>query len=120
LNFEQELLAGVFDAIAKIAGFIKVDVKFTIRDISKFEDQALEQAIAIAKSKSELIAQSTGLTLGKIRDIVYGQVQWFGERKIMSTETESRDRPVFLRARPVEVADVEINDDVTISWEVSG
>ena len=119
LDLDQEILARILNLIAKTAGSIEVDVRFSVKDLQKWKDQALEVAITGAKSKAELIARAAGITLGPIQDIVYGNPQTHESVRKMNIETsDDDDSPTFLRDYILSLDNIALKEVVTISWQI--
>lgn len=118
MDFEPKIINRLFDTLVENSKYVEVKLSFNIKDSEPFEDQALEKALANAKSKAQLIARSTGVTLGKIEHINYGSVMIeFSEERESRMAMESS--PTFLSEMEFTPQDLNISDNVAITWEIS-
>ena len=84
----------------------------------KANEELIKKAIQDARNKATLIANASGVKLGKIRNIVYGQPEYqpvpmYKESMQMSARGASD------QAMPdIEVQEIEMQDVITIFWEM--
>lgn len=72
LPFEKELLNSVLQQIAKSQSGAGVSIYFSAKDSEKHHKQILIEAVRDAKSKASILAETSGVILGKIQEINYG------------------------------------------------
>ena len=96
----------------------EIDISFIIKDKDTLKDKLLENAIANAMSKAELLAKASGVKLGDILQINYswGEIHFQSEivySPLMPMSQES-SRPTM----DINPEDIEETDTVTVIWEI--
>lgn len=81
-------------------------------------EELIRKAIQDARGKATVIAKASGVKLGKIRSISYGQpdirpVPMYAEMDQMSMRTKNQESMPELEAR-----EIEMQDTITVFWEI--
>jgi len=98
------------------------NIDFTIDDEFELKNEARELAIQKAKEKAEMIADQTGMKLGKIKGVYENSVvpspmyDYTNARKEMSFGTGAVDQVVS--SPSIETGQNEIKVEVTLNYEV--
>ena len=112
-DFEKigEILSGVV-----LSGVNSVsELSFTIDDRTEIENQARQEAIAVAISKAESIAQAGNFNLGKILSINENSFPVFNQYKTLGI---GGSEDFAVSAPVIEPGSQEVSIGVTISYEI--
>lgn len=103
----------VIDAATQSGANSVPSLQFVMKDDSALRKQALQDAVAKAKSKAEAMAAAAGVKIVRILSL---------------TEGISVDRPMFMQAKrmdamaastPIEAGDLDISASVSVSFEIA-
>lgn len=94
-------------------------IKFTLKDKEGIKNEAVENAIKVAKEKAKILADTADVKLGEIIDINYS----FGIIDIYSDTDYERGfakETAFMSMDMENITpeDIKINDTVTITWNI--
>lgn len=92
---------------------------FALSDEARLQaqEELLAKAVADARSKAQVIAKASGVKLGKIRSIVYGQSDYRPmpmQQEMMNMKMRDGSQQGF---EEMEVREIELQDSITIYWE---
>ena len=96
----------LLDALRVVDNFT-FDLSYFIKDTTKFDYDALILAVNDATDKAKVIASASGVKLGSIHHIEYGDSEMIGMARSMSMD-----------ASYMSPSDLKISQRVTISWEM--
>lgn len=92
---------------------------FTLSDKAREEakEKLIQRAIMDARSKAAIIARASGVTLGNIQHIVYGQPAY---QPMPMYQMDLREASVAPKqeAAGMEVQEIELSDQITIFWNI--
>lgn len=94
---------------------------FTLSDEARQQanEELIRKAIQDARNKATLIAKASGVKLGKIRNIVYGQPDYQPMPMYKTEAMAMSARGASDQAMPdIEVQEIEMQDTITIFWEM--
>ncbi|WP_017731783.1 SIMPL domain-containing protein [Nafulsella turpanensis] len=92
---------------------------FTLSDEAKkeAEEKLIQRAIADARSKAAVIAKASGVSLGKIQHIVYGQPS-VHPLPMYEMDMRAASAAPKQESAGMEVKEIEMNDQITIFWNI--
>lgn len=96
------------------------NITFTIDDEYELKNEAREMAIKKAKEKAELIANQTGMKLGKVKSVeenFYAPID-NSYRNVMKSMDEAFTEGDKIQAPNIEVGQNEIRVDISLVYEV--
>ena len=117
LPIDKDLLGRFLTAVLRGKARPQVNLAFEVSDPEELKQRVLADAVENAKRRAQTISTASGVTLGPILGIEYGyaEVRISSQPSLMAMEC----------AGPSDVApdfepdDVEVEDTVTITWEIS-
>lgn len=97
---------------------VEFGIKHTVKDITAVKNELLSKAVQDSKTKAEILAKSSGVTLGDIINIDYS----WGEIEIYSEPIQNYCLAESTINEPynidIETDDIDVQDTVTIVWEI--
>jgi len=116
---DMKRLGETLKAISESKTVPEFNINFSVKDKNAIAELLLENAIANAKAKADVLAKAASVKLGAIKHIDYN----WGEVHFMSN---TRTRGAFisevaLSASPtmdIEPEDIETSDTVTVVWNI--
>lgn len=101
---------------------IEVEFKifYTVSNPEEVKNDLLKKAVEDSKAKAEILAESAGVSLGEIEHIDYS----WGELQILSQPIDKfMAEPMIFESKAsydidVEADDIDVDDTVTIVWEI--
>lgn len=85
----------------------------------KAKDELVGKAIQDARNKATLIARASGVKLGKVRNIVYGQPDIRPVPMMEAAYMDANMRSAKGQSMPdIEVQEIQMQDTITIFWEI--
>ena len=97
---------------------VEFGIKHTVKDITAVKNELLSKAVQDSKTKAEILAKSSGVTLGDIINIDYS----WGEIEIYSEPIQNYCLAESTINEPynidIEADDIDVQDTVTIVWEI--
>ncbi len=117
LPIDRELLGRFLSAVLRSNARPQVNLAFEVSDPEELKQRVLADAVENAKRRAQTIATASGVALGPILGIEYG----YAEVRISSEPCSMK----MECAAPNDIApefqpdDVEAEDTVTITWEIS-
>ncbi len=122
-EYNNKKLARCINTISSALANPTLSINFSVEDTSSLKAQALKQAVADAKEKAELLAESAEVKLGQIVliDHSFKQInihrpkqfsaQYEGALMAKSSSSESMET--------INVDDIKIEANVTIEWTIN-
>jgi len=120
LNFEfaydMKELGKVLTKIAGCKAKPKFTIRFTINDQDAMKERMLEDAVANATSKANVLVKAAGVKLGEIVRIDYswGELEVYSQTKYECVKLQDSKRA----SMDIEPEDVEVSDTVTVVWTI--
>ena len=97
---------------------VEFSIKHTVKDITVVKNELLAKAVEDSKLRAEILAKSSGVTLGDIINIDYS----WGEIEIYSEPIQNYYLAESTISEPynidIEADDIDVQDTVTIVWEI--
>lgn len=110
-----DLAGDVLSAVNK-AGINSIDsIQFTLKDPREYRVAAIQTATANAIADAQTLAQAAGVKLGRVLDLTVSDSDLPVPRFNMAVKTYGGGPSV-----PIESGDVEVNANVSITYEISG
>lgn len=81
-------------------------------------EELIGKAVADARSKASVIAKASGVKLGKVRSIVYGQPDFRPvpmQYEMMDMKARGVEEQSFTE---MEAQEIELNDSITVYWDL--
>lgn len=117
LPIDRELLGQFLSAVLRGKSRPQVNLTFEVSDPEELKQRVLADAVENAKRRAHTIATASGVTLGPILGIEYGYAEVRISSQPSSMAMECAGPSNF--APEFEPDDVEAEDTVTITWEIS-
>jgi uncharacterized protein YggE len=111
---DTKLLGETLGAISRSIAKPEIRIRFTFNDETEAIRELLERAVADAMDKAKILADSGGVTLGKIQtiDSVHQEYPLY-------SETEAAPQIVSMGKADIVPEDIELSDTVNIVYEIS-
>lgn len=119
LPVDKELLNTVLRHVARGHSGAEVKISFSVKDKESLRKRVLAEAVRIAQSNAQALAEASGIRIGKLQQMDYG---W--------SEVRIYDRHANIAMSPsppppgyhadIEPEDVEAEDNVTLVYEIEG
>lgn len=99
---------------------VEFSICYTVSNPEDVRNELLRKAVKDSKVKAEILAESAGVNLGEIKRIDYS----WGELQIVSHPIDKfMAEPMLLEPRAsydidIEAHDIDVDDTVTIEWEL--
>ncbi len=117
-DLDKELLNRVLDSIAGSLTNTEFSIYFQAKDCNSLKARILENAVLDAKTSAEIISRSSGIKLGKIREIIYSwaEVRFHSDfrlydKSVQLLEDESLNYDI-------EPKDINAKDTVIVEWDI--
>lgn len=123
-EFDRKKLAKCIDTLSSALANPTLSINFTVKDTSSLKKQALKQAVADAKEKASLLAESAGVKLGQIVliDHSFKQVNVYHPRQF-SAEYDgalmAKQSSLGSSMESINVDDIKIEANVTMEWSIN-
>jgi len=101
-------------AVAKGHSGAEIRIHFSVKDTENLRQQALAEAVRVAKLSADSLAQAAGVKLGRIQRIAHGwdEIRLSGPSYGVVCDSVS-DAKV-----DIDPKDVSISEDVTVVYEI--
>ena len=106
-------LGKVLSAVSGSSARAEIEMVFTCADPEAIRQRVLEDAVRNARKRAEVIATTAGQKLGAILAMEYGYV----EVRVSSEPMVMQESNACLSEFSLEPADVESEDNVSVTWE---
>ena len=101
-----------------IRSYYEFSIYFQAKDCNSLKARILENAVLDAKTSAEIISRSSGIKLGKIREIIYSwaEVRFHSDfrlydKSVQLLEDESLNYDI-------EPKDINAKDTVIVEWDI--
>jgi uncharacterized protein YggE len=123
LEFDLDIqkLGVTLGAMSKCKAAPNFNIKFSVKDQNAVSDELLENAIANAKHKADILARASGVKLGDVKRIDYnwGEIHLYSNTDMMLCEAAAEPMAVAeSRMMEFEPEDINVSDTVTVVWEI--
>lgn len=119
---DQKRMARLMEAFSKEKGAEALfHFGFTLSDEAKQKanEELIKKAVQDARSKATVIAGASGVQLGNIRNIIYGQPEYRPVPMYKTEEMAMSARGASDQSMPdIEIQEIEMQDTITIFWEM--
>lgn len=119
---DQQRMGKLMDAFSEKKGAEALfHFGFTLSDQARqqAEEELIRKAIQDSRNKASVIAKASGVKLGKIRNIVYGQPEMHPMPMYESAMMDQGMRSGKSQGMPdIEVQEIRMQDNITIYWEM--
>ncbi len=92
----------------------EIRICFSVKDEESLRQQALAEAVRVARLSAESLARAAGVKLGKLRSIAHGWDEIRVSRPAYGVVCDS----VSERAVDIDPKDVSTGEDVTLVYEI--
>lgn len=116
---DNEQLGKVLYQLANNAVNVDLSLSYEVKDANAVKNELLDKAIEDSKIKAEVLAKAAGVSLGEIKEIDYswGELEIYSQpvhgiklgKKMMPAEGYNFD---------IVPGDIDVQDTVTIIWEI--
>lgn len=114
-DLDMKLLGETLAAMSETKTNPRFEINFSIKDKNAIQADLLENAVFNAMEKASILAKASGVSLGNIKHINYS----WGELHVHSrAEYSTIDSIIAPCAIKIEPEEVEVNDTVTVVWEI--
>ena len=115
LPLNKERLNQVMEAMLSSSAKAQLDISFTVADPEPVRNRLLTAAVENARQRAEIIMLAAGARLGKIANINYGvrEVRFRSEPRFSLDEPSGSDTP------QIKPGNFNVEDTVTVAWEIS-
>lgn len=122
IEFEanNKMLGRVLYTLSKSTSYPSFSISYTVSNPEKYKNKLLEKAINNSKEKATVLANASGVKLGKILSIDYS----WSELRISSSPFEKKkwffeeDNDESDYVIDVEIDDINVTDTVTVIWNI--
>ena len=122
IEFEanNKMLGRVLYTLSKSTSYPSFSISYTVSNPEKYKNKLLEKAINNSKEKATVLANASGVKLGKILSIDYS----WSELRISSSPFENKkwffdeDSEESDYVIDVEIDDIDVTDTVTVIWDI--
>lgn len=122
IEFEanNKMLGRVLYTLSKSTSYPSFSISYTVSNPEKYKNKLLEKAINNSKEKATVLANASGVKLGKILSIDYS----WSELRISSSPFENKkwffeeDSDESDYVIDVEIDDIDVTDTVTVIWDI--
>lgn len=113
---DNEQLGKVLYQLANNEVNVEFSIKYTVKDVDALKNEMLGKAVEDSKIKAEVLAKAAGVSLGEIKTIDYS----WGEIEIYSKPMDGMRlaAPIETYDIDIEADDIDVEDTVSIVWEI--
>lgn len=117
-DLDMKRLGETIAAISQSQTTPNYSILFSIKDKTAVETEILKRAVANATEKAAILAKANGVSLLGIKHIDYSwnEIRLYSDTKLY--ETGAIVRRSLYSSMDIQPEDVEVNDTVTIVWEI--
>lgn len=115
-DFDMKFLGQTLTAISGCGAPPEFQITFSVKDKNAVSAKLLENAVANAKEKANILSKAAGVKLGEIESIDYS----WGEVRLYSNTKFSDDLCLEseIKAMEIEPEEIEAADTVTVIWGI--
>lgn len=117
-DLDMQVLSKVLTAITKSGVEPRLNIRFSVKDKEKVNEELLINATENARRKAEVLAKASKVNLGKLVTINYN---WSEVGIYSKTTYEMENKSLVMEeayAPNIEPDDIELSDTVTFVWEI--
>ncbi|MDY3361616.1 MAG: SIMPL domain-containing protein [Clostridium celatum] len=117
-DLDMQVLSKVLTAITKSGVEPRLNIRFSVKDKDKVNEELLINATENARRKAEVLAKASKVNLGKLVTINYN---WSEVGIYSKTTYEMENKSLVMEeayAPNIEPDDIELSDTVTFVWEI--
>ena len=117
-DLDMQVLSKVLTAITKSGVEPRLNIRFSVKDKEKVNEELLINATENARRKAEVLAKASKVNLGKLLTINYN---WSEVGIYSKTTYEMENKSLVMEeayAPNIEPDDIELSDTVTFVWEI--
>ena len=117
-DLDMQVLSKVLTAITKSGVEPRLNIRFSVKDKDKVNEELLINATENARRKAEVLAKASKVNLGKLLTINYN---WSEVGIYSKTTYEMENKSLVMEeayAPNIEPDDIELSDTVTFVWEI--
>lgn len=125
---DNDILGKVLFLLMHCSGKPEFRISYTVADPDSVKDELLQRAISDSRHKAEVLAASSGVTLGNIQTIDYSWDQidiinknvGYGSYDYEEGDFGEYDPPIGAGTIDIGIAadDIDVTDTVTVVWEI--
>ena len=117
-DLDMQVLSKVLTAITKSGVEPRLNIRFSVKDKEKVNEELLINATENARRKAEVLAKASKVNLGKLVTINYNWSE-VGIYSKTTYEMENKSRVMEEAYAPnIEPDDIELSDTATFVWEI--
>ncbi|WP_195245166.1 SIMPL domain-containing protein [Clostridium celatum] len=117
-DLDMQVLSKVLTAITKSGVEPRLNIRFSVKDKDKVNEELLINATENARRKAEVLAKASKVNLGKLVTINYN---WSEVGIYSKTTYEMENKSLVMEeayAPNIEPDDIELSDTATFVWEI--
>lgn len=117
-DLDMQVLSKVLTAITKSGVEPRLNIRFSVKDKDKVNEELLINATENARRKAEVLAKASKVNLGKLLTINYN---WSEVGIYSKTTYEMENKSLVMEeayAPNIEPDDIELSDTATFVWEI--
>lgn len=117
-DLDMQVLSKVLTAITKSGVEPRLNIRFSVKDKEKVNEELLINATENARRKAEVLAKASKVNLGKLLTINYN---WSEVGIYSKTTYEMENKSLVMEeayAPNIEPDDIELSDTATFVWEI--
>ena len=117
-DLDMQVLSKVLTAITKSGVEPRLNIRFSVKDKEKVNEELLINATENARRKAEVLAKASKVNLGKLVTINYN---WSEVGIYSKTTYEMENKSLVMEeayAPNIEPDDIELSDTATFVWEI--
>lgn len=119
---QSELLGKALYALTRTDACPEFRIIYTVKDSEAAKNALLEDAVADAGNKAEVLARAAGVKLGNIMNIDYSwnklEIEAQPMRMMKNAMMASDNAAEQAYNIDIEPADIDVSDNVTVIWEI--
>ncbi|MBR1647952.1 MAG: SIMPL domain-containing protein [Selenomonadaceae bacterium] len=110
-DFDAKKLDAALSAVTNCLSQPKIAVAFTVKDSAALYDKILKSAAKDAQRKAKILCAASGVTLGKLIEIIYAPEENFAPREIVAASVDNA-------AFNFQPDDLILSDTAEFFWEI--
>lgn len=118
LPLDKERLNRVLGRVATSTSEASVSVSFDVSDRESMKREAMRAAVTDARESAEVLAEASGVELGKIGRIDYSYVEIRSRSFSYDTRMRAMDMKESAATPDIKPEELEASENVTIVWEI--
>ena len=119
---DNEVLGKVLYELSRCSVAVQFNMMYTVKDVEAVKNDLLAKAVSDSKAKAQVLAEASGVGLGEIVNIdyswgeldIYSNPLTFGSKR-MNSKMDCDEAAFDL---DMEADDINVQDTVTILWEI--